>query len=257
MSADLNTAITVQGTPEELSAILKVLRAYETEKLEQYRAQHNCGYLEDVAASGAGGECSTAELTDDEIEAFAAEAGAEITVDAGGPWGAFNFPGDIGLFEAMADAAPTAAFKGQIDGFITGADVSCRAELRDGLLYISEYAIPDEEIPELYIKDFKKKLPYSKFCKLFKVDKDEFDKDCYEDFILEAGEEGFPDDIEYDTFVDLCYGSEIEEEQFEEAIEKISELALVDFDTFRDSVDRNEYAEKHVYDPKTKAYSKG
>ncbi len=256
MSADLNTAITFHGNKAELSAIMKVLRTYETEKLEQYRTQRNCGYINWVTVSGASGECRTEKMTDEEIESFASTAGTKVIINASGPWGVFNFPGDVGLFEAMADVAPNAMFTGHMDGFITGADVSCSVELRGGLMHISEYAIPDEEFPELYTEDFKKKLPYAKFCKLFKVDKEEFDKDSYEEFIYEAGDEGFPSDIDYDTFVDLCYGSEIDEDMFDEAIEKVAELGIVDFDTFRDDIDRDEYAEKHIYDPKTKTYSK-
>lgn len=97
-----------------------------------------------------------------------------------------------------------------------------------------------------------------------KVDGTVYSSDIYEnlsewtdeEFICEAGEEGFPGDIDYDTFVELCYGSEIDEDQFEDAIEKVSELGVVDFDTFRDEIDQDEYAEKHIYDPKTKTYSK-
>ena len=190
MSADLNTAITFHGNKAELSAIMKILRNYETEKLEQYRTQRNCGYINWVTVSGESGECRTEKMTDEEIESFASTAGTKVIINASGPWGVFNFPGDVGLFEAMADVAPNAMFTGHMDGFITGADVSCSVELRDGLMHISEYAIPDEEFPELYTEDFKKKLPYAKFCKLFKVDKEEFDKDSYEEFIYEAGDEG-------------------------------------------------------------------
>lgn len=256
MSADLNTGITFYGNKEELSAIMKVLRTYETEKLEQYRTQRNCGYINWVTVSSESGDCRTEKMTDEEIDAFASTAGTKLTIHASGPWGVFNFPGDVGLFEAMADVAPNAAFQGHMDGFITGADVSCSAELREGLMYISEYAIPDEEFPELYTEDFMKKLPYSKFCKLFKVDKEEFDKESYEEFIYEAGDEGFPNDIDYDTFIDLCFGSEIDEDKFEDAIEKASELGVVDFDTFREDIDRDDYAEKRIYNPTTKTYSR-
>ena len=100
------------------------------------------------------------------------------------------------------------------------------------------------------------KLPYSKFCKLFKVDKDEFDKECYEEFIYEAGDEGFPNEMDLDTFLDFCCSSEIDEDKFEDAIEKVSELGIVDFSTFRDDIDRDEYAEKRIYDPVTKTYSR-
>lgn len=256
MSADLSTSISMRGNQEALAAMLKVLRSFETEKREQYRTQRNCGYLEGVSVTGASGTCRTERMTDEEIQAFAATAGGELSIGAGGPWGVFNFPGDVGLFEALADVAPDAAFVGQIDGFITGADVFHRAELADGVMQIAEYNIPDEEIPELYTADFKKKLSHAKFCKLFKVDRDDFDRDCYEEFIYEAGAEGFPSEMDYDTFLEFCDCAEIDEDKFEAAIEKVSELGVVDLDTFRDDIDREDYMEKRIYDPRTKTYSR-
>lgn len=40
MSADLNTEITLRGNKVELIAMLKVLKMFETDKLEQYRQKH-------------------------------------------------------------------------------------------------------------------------------------------------------------------------------------------------------------------------
>lgn len=256
MSADLNTVISIQGNQEELFAVLKVLRSYETEKRDQYRTQRNCGYIDHVVVTGALGDCRIEKMIDEELMTFLSTAGEKLIITTGGPWGAFYTPSEAGLFEAMADVAPDATFRGSTEGFVTGADVSYSVELSDGLMHISECLIPNEEFPELYIKEFKEKLPYAKFCKLFKVDKEEFDKDSYEEFIDEAGNEGFPNEMDYDTFIEICYGSEIDEDKFEDAVEKVSELGIVDFDTFRDEIDMDEYAEKSIYDPKTKTYSK-
>ncbi len=254
MSADLNTSIDMRGTTEELLSMLKVLRVFETEKREQYQKNRNCGYIESVKISGASGRISSARLSDQEMIDFLAEAGTELRVQAAGPWGAFHEPGEAGLFEALAEAAPNAYFDGMISGFITGADVSHSGTLTDCKLLLSNYYVADETFPELYVEDVKKKLSYAKFCRLFKVDKEEFESDCYGDFLMDAMDEGFPSDMDYDSFMDLCDCSEIDEEQFEAAIEKTAELGIVDFETFRETFDEDAFCQTSIYDPVTKTY---
>lgn len=250
MSADLNTFIKMEGTREELLEMLKVLRKYATDMHEQYKNHRDCGYLENVCASGADEEVDLEDVTDEELEEFLETSGTELTVDASGPWGCFFHPAEIGLFEAMADAAPNASFEGSIDGFVTGADVNCCAVFKDGVLNLSNFMIPDEAWGEVYLKAMKKKLSFAKFCKLFKVDKEEMDSSEYEDFLMEASDCGFPDDLEYDEFMDLCPASQLDEDQYGAALEKISDLGIVDMETFREDIDMEEYAEKQVYRPK-------
>lgn len=114
--------------------------------------------------------------------------------------------------------------------------------------------MPNEVLPQLYTEDVEKRLPLAKFCRIFKIDRDEFDSDDYEALI---DEEGFPDDIDFDTFTDLCECSEIDEEQYDAAIEKVVALGIIDYDTFCDSIDEDRYSVKRVYDPVTKIYRKG
>ena len=256
MSADLNTTITIKGTPEELLAMLKVLKVFSTEKYVQYREKRDCGYINFVRVNSKASVCCVDNVSDEELLDFASNAGGKLVVDAGGPWGVFNQPGDVGLFEALADAAPGAQFEGHITGFITGADVAHSGELIDGKLYLSDYMIADEELPNLYVDEVEKKLPYSKFCKLFNVDKDEFEYDDYGCFLEEAAEEGFPFEMDYETFVDFYEGFNPSEEQYAAALEEIASLGIVEFDTFRESVNVDEYTEWSVYDPSTKKYSK-
>lgn len=254
MSADLNTEITVRGNKEELLAILKVLRSFETDNHEQYRNNRDCAYLEGVEANCEADSCDVADATDDELVEFLEEAGNELEINSAGPWGAFFDPSDIGLFERLAEAAPNAYFTGLIEGFVTGADVLHTAELNAGILSLSSSMVNDEDLPAVYAKYFKKKLPYAKFCKLFKVDKEDFDKECYDEFIEQIGEDGFPEDL--DTFLDFCGSSEIDEDKYDSAIEKIEELDILGFDDFRDEIPMEDFAEKRYYNPVTKKYSK-
>lgn len=249
MSADLNTFIEMRGTREELLEMLKVLRKFATEMREQYNYHRDCGYIEWVSAEGGDGKVRLDDITDEALEEFLETSGTELKVDASGPWGSFYHPAETGLFEALADAAPNASFEGSIDGFVTGADVNCNAVLSDGVLHLSNFMIPDEAWDEVYLKAMKKKLPFAKFCRIFKVDKEEMDSSEYEDFLLEASDCGFPDDLEYDEFMSMCPASQLEEDQYEEAREKVSGLGIVDMATFREDIDTEEYAEKQVYRP--------
>lgn len=250
MSADLNTYIKIRGTKEELLAMLKVIRLFATEKREQYNAKRDCGYLEDVTVACEAAEEDLEEMTDEELAEFLERTDKELTVYAQGPWGCFYHPAEIGLFEEMADAAPNAAFEGGIDGFITGADVNCAAELKDGILYLSNFMIPDEAWGEVYRKDVKKKMSFAKFCKLFCVDKEEMDHTEYEEFLMEAADCGFPDDLEYEEFLGLCPASGLEDEEaYEDALNKVAALGIVDPETFREEIDTEEYAEKQTYRP--------
>ena len=255
MSADLNTCISMQGTAEELLSMLHVLRVFETDNVAQYFCHHDCSYIEDVTISTSGGKCiNLKDSADEELASFVSGRKKKLQIQADGPWGIFYELGDVGLFEALADSAPTARFIGSINGFVTGARVSLTADFRDGKLYLSEFTMPNEVLPQLYTEDVEKRLPLAKFCRIFKIDRDEFDSDDYEALI---DEEGFPDDIDFDTFTDLCECSEIDEEQYDAAIEKVVALGIIDYDTFCDSIDEDRYSVKHVYDPVTKIYRKG
>lgn len=256
MSADLNTCISMQGTAEELLSMLRVLRVFETDNAVRYSDQHDCAYIDMVTISGASGRKDTnlEDVPDEELSALVSGAKKGLQIWASGPWGIFYELGDVGLFEALAHSAPTARFSGSINGFVTGARVSLRADFRDGKLYLSEFTMPYEVLPQLYTEDVEKRLPLAKFCRIFKIDRDEFDSDDYEALI---DEEGFPDDIDFDTFTDLCECSEIDEEQYDAAIEKVVALGIIDYDTFCDSIDEDRYSVKRVYDPVTKIYRKG
>nr|MBQ4456427.1 hypothetical protein [Clostridia bacterium] len=256
MAADLNTIIKIQGTSEELLSMLKVLKKFGTEKLERYRDKHDCGYIEQINVSGPINKQNIEGATNDELMKLVSDCITELTVTASGPYGYFFEPNEVRLFEELAEAAPNSFFTGRISGFITGADVSQSAELKDRKLYLSDYVMNDETLPEIYVDETLRKLPYSKFCRLFKINKEDFDSDSYGDFIMEVSEEGFPTEMDYDTFLDYCDSSEIDEDKYEAAIEKINELGVTDYETFCDSINEDDFSEKRVYDPVTKTYQK-
>lgn len=270
MSADLDTSITLRGEKEELLAMLKVLKEFDmdTETLFQYRQTHPIyGYIEWVEVLGNSQKRELKSMNEADLQDFISKAGNELSVHAMGPWGNYGLPEDLGLFEALAEAAPNAYFEGAINGFITGADVGHYGTLENGLLCLQNYYKSDEcydeddeddGFSEEYIKYFKKKISRVKFCKLFKIDKDEFDMECYEEFIAEAMEHSFPikgHDLDYDTFVELC-DSEIDEEQYAKALKTLEELEMMDFEKFCESADEMFLSSPEYYDPITKKYKK-
>ena len=167
MSADLNMSISMRGSQEELAAMLKVLHYYETVKGAQYNASRNCAYIDWVQITSRG---QSRHLDENNICELAAMTGSgELTATAGGPYGHYAELQEVGLFEAMADAAPNAWFSCSISGFVGSVDVSHSAELKDGQLNV--YASDTDEDPSyLYVEDFLNKVSHSEFCELFQVD---------------------------------------------------------------------------------------
>ena len=262
MSADLNTEITMKGTEEELFSLVKVIQSFENEKYERYKTKHDCGCLvfcmiiegeADFSKILSNGK-SLKELSDEEIQSLISNANGEISIKAGGPYGVFSELFEVGVFEELACAAPSAYFKGISSGFVTGADVSLTGELKEGILYLAEYNMPDEAIPELYADEIEKVLPHPDFCSLFKVDEDEFDDECYRDFIKDTSYEGFPE-LDYEVFLDYCESSEIDEEEYEKAIEILRSKKIIEMEDFVDNLDTDDYSEHGTYDPVKKEYT--
>lgn len=183
----------------------------------------------------------------------------EILANISGPlgWVDIDDLSKLGyVFLILAEATPGATFSGKVSGFSGNADVECKCELKDGLLYLSDTNIEIDSICELYAKEFKKKLSRIKFCKIFNVDKDEFDSECYDDFIAHFCTCGIGlDEMWFDFFMECCEYAEIDEEEFEEAIDKIKDLGIPDYYSFREQYEENS-TKKAIYNPVTKEFIK-
>lgn len=248
MIAEFETKIIIKGTREEILSMFTVLKKFETEtknlcSISIHTVSNDFLFLLE-------------NTSDEKIHEFLSETETEINVTADGPTGWLISPGELKLFEALANVAPKAYFNGQISGITTYQEYSHFGELKNGKLYLSDFIISNDEILESYIADVKKKMTRVKFCKLFKVDKEFFDSDAYYDFLCSAGCDGFPSNLDYDTFMEYCDCSEIEEDEYVTAVKKAVELGIVDFETFSDSINVDNYTSKNIYDPKTKKYIK-
>jgi len=155
MSADLITEIQISGTQDEIKAILQVIRYFENEKHEQYKKKRDCAYIERARISSKGRSSHIKDMSDNEIKAFIAECGYTVNFEANGPFGVYYMLEEVGLFEAMADAAPTAVFTGTSDGYVTGATVALKGELLNGILHLQNYYEADEEWDEDVLEDAK------------------------------------------------------------------------------------------------------
>ena len=261
MSAGIFTEIKLKGASEELFEQIKAVKNYESSKKKQYEESHDCPYIESVVVKNSLDEVLT-DFSDNAIRVFVEKNLNEILIEAQGPYGIFGRLGETGLFETIADASPEAHFKGKSSGYVTGAEVELTGELKtmdepipgwpSNCLVLDEYYITDDALPELYSEKVKEVLPYSEFCSLFKVDEEEFDEYEYNYFIEEAfGEEGFPD-MEYDDFMDCCEACGIDEDEYEKAIEQLSSMGIIDYDTFKEGFDYTYFLEKTFYNPMTK-----
>ena len=270
MSADFNTEILMKGTKKELLAMTKVLKSYVTEKQEQYNKNRDCAYMISIRING---ENYLDKLTDEQLKEVVENANGSVKADAMGPYGVFGLLEEVTLFEEMAEAAPMAYFDGLMSGFNVGGDQAKKGVLENKLLYLYiDYPDDDfddeddfddkygEEAQAEYIKAMKKLLPYSKFVKLFKVDKEEFAEEDYDDFIYDQMIDGGFPDIDYDDFMDALENcAKIDEDAFYEITADLSGAGVVSFDDYCgydeewDEEDE-EWDQERSYDPIAKKW---
>ena len=251
MSADLNMSIEMCGSQEELEALLKVLHYYETKKQAQYNASRNCAYITWVEITILGNRCH---LEEKKISELAEMAGSDkLTATAGGPYGYYATPSEIGLFEDMANAAPNAWFSCGVGGFMGSADVSFDAELKDGLLTVSA-SEEDEDSYAQYVNDFMEKISFSEFCEFFQINEEEYYEEIYEEFLFSAADRHAFDLLSLSQFFypDFCrvfeeyFGeTEAEEDAVENFRKKLLELGIGSADDFSSTV------ESYTYNPVT------
>ena len=137
-AADFHTVADIQGTTEEVFAILKVMRTYATEKREQYREKRNCPYFTYMNISGtneSGVHKSLLDLSDDDLKDLIESKKNAVLVEAGGPYGVFNSLRHLTVFHEMAEIAPNATMSGSMSGFGPGGSNVAAFMLKDQRLY--------------------------------------------------------------------------------------------------------------------------
>jgi hypothetical protein len=114
MSACFETYIGIEGTKEELLAMLMVVKSYTS------RTKERDVQLDSVNIGGKERRL-LGDMSDDEISRFVESLkGSSVGIEADGPYGRFIGIENCGLFEDMASAAPNGRLKGDISGFTNG-----------------------------------------------------------------------------------------------------------------------------------------
>ena len=252
-TADLDFNLEIKGTPDEITALLKIMREYAGGK--------DGVYFSSVSAD-INGQTFRFSLTaaDDEEFLTAIRTNTKpIDIHALGPFGRYGMINDVDIFRDMAEAAPNAEFTGSVVGFAGYADQSLNTRLENGKLYISYFYLSDDVRGEAESDYFSTYLPYEKFIDIFGLDAEEFDTEAYEEFLNDCigGCENiaeFFEDTDYEEFLDMLDADcSISEEKYEEIAEQFSDD---DYDDFGEFLENNGYAEcqEYVYDPVKKEY---
>lgn len=262
MAADLNTFIELEGTLEEAKSMIAVIKDY-------------CGHGHDASLDfprisskkkfDGKNDVLLETLTEDALEAFLTKCKKKIFIEAGGPYGSYGRVDEAGLFEAIAEAAPTAKFKAHTIGFTTGQRDDFAAELKKGKLHLTYSCLPDDyEInddaddemdedwftekntydpiekkykkqysEEDYVSSMINKMPLNEFKNLFGLSKSEISNDEYRDYIFECYcSYSFPE-MDFDDFKYTFPAAEIDEEEFNMNVTiAIEKFGLVRFETF-------------------------
>lgn len=183
-------------------------------------------------------------LTDSELEAYIIKNKNKIELNFSGPYGRFAELDETWIFEDLACIAPNAYFNGCMSGFSGTGNYSLSGELRDQKLYLKATASCDEYGYSDYCDYVKKHISTDKFCELFKIDNDDFDEYDFMCFFAD----NYLDDVSIDTFKEYFDYSEIDDDEFEDAIDELLELDLEYYSDFV-SDKSEEDAKTWVYDP--------
>lgn len=154
-----------------------------------------------------------------------------------------NLPEDLSeikLFEDIATLVPNTTFEGKIEGERYGTRIYFDAKYKDNNLHQTyfESVQCDNEV-DAYVEYLHKEMPFSKFCKIFKLDEEETDEEAYEEFLME----GYIDSIKYDDFLYSFEDAETSEEEFQKGMDKLIELGIQDYETYSDTLRKEDYKE--------------
>ena len=242
MQVDYSFRLNANGTKDELRQIIGALKRIESKEFD--------AFLVWIRIKNLNGWTKLEELSDEiSTEAFITDRDGSIDVEATGPYGHYHVLSDTGLFEIIADAAPYASFSGSIEGGSSYTTENIHCELKDAKLHIESYYECIDDVSSDYLKMLKKEMPYDKFLEIFKIDKDEYDEDQYEDFLGETDcYERFMR-ADFDEFMESCPESQITEEEYETLLDVVPEMSWEEFeDSYYGST------EEYDYDPINQAY---
>ncbi len=248
-TADFETFFVLRGTAQENRALVDVIKRYDEGV--------NGAYFSFFHMRVDGVTYHLDSIGENVLRAALAN-GSPVEISANGPYGSYMELNDVDIFRDMAKAAPGASFEANIEGFASYSEQSLDCELKDGVLHISTFYMDNDEGPEAYTQYFTDLLPFDDFVLLFEMDPETFDEDLYRDFISDCfmcEEDLRLDRMDYESFFeyhteDLCA---LDEESFEQAIEKIRPLDIMSYEDFIDDADCG-FRQELDYDPVADKY---
>ena len=251
MTVDFDLGITMNGTPEEIAALVGVIR--------HYSGNETAAYINCVSLNKGDKSCHLSCASEEDIKKFIEENNAPIDVSACGPYGHYCTVDEFDMFEKMADAAPGAYFKGCISGGTSYTTESVNCELVNGKMHVVTSCLCYDELSDAYLEYVKENLPFDEFIALFGLNPEVVDEDMYDELInLSLVDEELPfHEIDLESFIENLDidAEDVDETLFVSAMEKISEMDIMDYYNFIDD-DANEYGstQKYDYDPIARTY---
>ena len=233
----------ISGSPTDVLSIFEVLKSYHT--------GHN-GVKIDLEIQGK----NISDLRDDDILSFLAENGT-VCVSGDGPYGPYDELNEVDIFRDASEAAPHAQFSANIEGMRSYDEQNLSCQLKDGILNIHTEIFDNFSIDSEYIEYVAKQLPYEKFIKIYKIDKDTLERDDYENLLAELYDEVTSDDsildVKFDDFIavldDNGIDSELKEGDYYDALGTLKISSKWDF-VFENNIGIEEFS----YDPISKEY---
>ena len=254
-AVSFNTNIRIKGTTDDKINLLKILKEYEIGNKEVK--------FPDFKLKISAKQAKLSELDEAGLSDFVSDSGELKASTVWGPYGRYVELNDIDIFREMSEAAPDAFFEADITGCTDYTEQSLKAVLMNRRLKITQTYEENDDVSEAYLEYITQKISYRDFLKIFKLSSDDLDEDLYKDIMNDIATETWDEeslfDIEYDDFIGTLEAfdveTELEEEDYVAAIEKIRELNIESGGSFADGYQGGSETTL-FYDPILKEYLK-
>ena len=252
-AVSFNTKIWIKGALDDKVNLLKVLQKYVIGNTEVK--------FPDFQLKISAKQAKLSELDETVLRDFVSNDGERKVSTVCRSYGRYVKLDDIDIFREMSEAAPDAFFDAEITGCTDYTEQSLKAVLKNRKLKITSTYEDNNEVSEAYLKYVTEKLPYRDFLKIFKLSSDDLDEDLYEDMMNDIATETWDEellfDMEYDDFIGTLEAfdveTELDEEDYDAAIEKIRELYIESGRSFAEEYHGGSKTNL-VYDPILKSY---
>ena len=265
MSVYYNTSLTITGKKTDLIIILKYLNNYNKNSVKIYfngmkvkfADKRFPKYFNNDFCINNDIQCINDEELEENLNNLDDNKEYSIYITANGPYGKFATIGEVDFFKELANISLDITFDGRIEGGESIPEDRLEVKYSNKKLYSKYFQFYDdsEDNNDIYIEEIEKLLPYSKFCKLFKIDKSNFSELDYDYFVLEEiGIQYFPYFYSYNEFIKKYEVSAINKEEYQEAIKKVEKLELPNLEEFEES--KNDNFDIYEYDSITRTWKK-